>query len=56
MKLIRNSQFLSCYADEISSTIIPNLPQACRLDCATPYGEKLGMTADEVVAYSEAMC
>lgn len=50
--LVNLTLFLSCYADEISSTIIPNLPQACRFDCATPYGEKLGMTIGEVVAYS----
>jgi glutathionylspermidine amidase/synthetase len=44
---------LSCYADETSSTRIPSqLPQACRLDCATPYGEKLGIATGEVVAYS----
>lgn len=51
--LINLALFLSCYADEISSTIIPSqLPQTCRLDCATPYGEKLGVATGEVIAYS----
>ena len=51
--LINLTLFLSCYADEISSTIIPSqLPKACRFDCATPYGEKLGIATGEVIAYS----
>ena len=51
--LINLTLFLSCYANETSSTQIPSqLPQACRLDCVTPYGKKLGIATGEVVAYS----
>jgi glutathionylspermidine amidase/synthetase len=51
--LINLTLSLSCYADETPSIRIPSqLPQACRLDCATPYGEKLGIAIGKVVAYS----
>ena len=51
--LINLTLFLSCYADETTSTIIPHqLPQTCRLNCTTPYGEKLGIATGKVIAYS----